>query len=560
MKLGDILVETGKLSTGQLEQALLHQQNASPDKLLGDVLVELGFCRDSDVLEAVGRQYHLPVLEHIDDRLIEPALVERIPVDWARQHLIFPLRMNGEYFGLLAGIEALPRLQELSILLGEEVAGMLAPSVEIKRAIDRAYFERKPEATRAAPSAAASAPESTRADDLLRAYDAAPVTQLVNGIILEAVRCKASDIHIEPYENHLRIRFRLDGFLYEQTAPPKHLEHAVISRLKVMSNLDIAEKRLPQDGVARVRAGEREIDIRVSTIPVAEGERVVLRLLNQSTSLIPLEELGMAPDMLTQFRKNLQAPNGIILVTGPTGSGKTTTLYAALREMDTTHQNVLTIEDPIEYQLPDIGQMQVKPRIGLTFAAGLRHILRQDPDVILVGEIRDQETAEIAVRAALTGHLVFSTLHTNDALSAAIRLVDMGVPPFLIASSVRAIMAQRLVRRLCTSCRTPVSFSADQLRGLPVGLVDALDGKSGFAASGCATCRQGYRGRVGVYELLEIGDVEQKLIRSGVDAPTFGASDQSVENSMWRDAAEKVLAGVTTLDEIKRVLEPGAAS
>lgn len=560
MKLGDILVETGKITPGQLEQALQQQQTTSAGTLLGDVLVELGFCREGEVLDALGRQYHLPVLERIDDGAIDPGLVERIPVDWARQHLIFPLRMNGEYFGLMAGVETLPRLQELSLLLNEEVAGMLAPSAEIKRAIDRAYFERKQELKTAGSSQAASSPETPRADDLLRAYDAAPVTQLVNSIILDAVRRKASDIHIEPYENHVRIRFRLDGFLYEQTAPPKHLEHAVISRLKVMSNLDIAEKRLPQDGVARVRAGEREIDIRVSTIPVAEGERVVLRLLNQSTSLIPLEELGMAPEMMARFRNSVQVPNGIILVTGPTGSGKTTTLYAALREMDTMHRNVLTIEDPIEYQLPDIGQMQVKPRIGLTFAAGLRHILRQDPDVILVGEIRDQETAEIAVRAALTGHLVFSTLHTNDAASAAVRLVDMGVPPFLIASSVRAIMAQRLVRRLCPKCRTPVQFSREELQGLPAGLAAALTGKSGFSATGCDACRQGYNGRVGIYELLEMGPAEQKLIRSGVDAAAFADAGGAMEHPMWRDAATKVLAGVTTLDEIKRVLEPGAAS
>jgi general secretion pathway protein E len=560
VKTGDILVETGKITAGQLEQALRYQQESAPGAQLGDVLVELGFCRASDVLAAIGRQYHLPALERIDDASIDPALVERIPVDWARQHLVFPLRLEGEYYGLMADVEALPRLQELSLLLGEEVMGMLAPAAEIKRAIDRAYFERKQEVKSTETERAPASPESPRADDLLRAYDAAPVTQLVNSIILDAVRRKASDIHIEPYENHVRIRFRLDGFLYEQTAPPKHLEHAIISRLKVMSNLDIAEKRLPQDGVARVRAGEREIDIRVSTIPVAEGERVVLRLLNQSTSLIPLDELGMAPEMMTRFRKNVQVPNGIILVTGPTGSGKTTTLYAALREMDTHHRNVLTIEDPVEYQLPDIGQMQVKPRIGLTFAAGLRHILRQDPDVILVGEIRDQETAEIAVRAALTGHLVFSTLHTNDAASAAVRLVDMGVPPFLIASSVRAIMAQRLVRRLCPACRVPVQFSREDLQGLPSGLVEALLGKSGFAAAGCDACRQGYSGRVGIYELLEMGPEEQRLVRSGVDASAFADAGGAMENPMWRDAAHKVLAGVTTLDEIKRVLEPGAGS
>jgi general secretion pathway protein E len=379
----------------------------------------------------------------------------------------------------------------------------------------------------------------------------------MNSIILEAVRKKSSDIHIEPYENHLRIRYRIDGYLYDQPAPPKQLEQALISRLKVMSRLDIAERRLPQDGMAKVRAGEREIDIRVSTVPVAEGERVVLRLLNQSSTLLPLSELGMPGNVMKAFAASMKSPNGIILVTGPTGSGKTTTLYAALRELDTAHLNVMTIEDPIEYQMADIGQIQVKPKIGLTFASGLRHILRQDPDVILVGEIRDQETADIAVRAALTGHLVFSTLHTNDAASAVVRLMDMGIPAYLIASSVRAILAQRLVRRLCPDCRRSAKINDADLDGLPHPYRKILAGQTVYHPAGCGSCLQGYRGRVGLYEIFTVGNREQEEMRKGIDSPQLRNLAAAQQTSIFMDAADKVLQGITSLEEIRRVIDPG---
>lgn len=549
MKLGEILVKSGKITGDQLAMALTQQASAKPPKKIGQVLMAAGMVQEHDVLQALGRQFHLPVLDAITDGDIDAGLIEKIPVDWARQHLILPLRSHDDIIAVMADPAVLPRLEELSLLMRQELTGALAPADEIKRAIDRAYFERKREAPAMAASAAtdveqAETATSVRSDDLLRAYDAAPVTQLVNSMILDAVRGNASDIHIEPYENHLRIRFRVDGFLYEQAAPPKQLEQALISRLKVMSRLDISERRLPQDGMAKVRAGEREIDIRVSTVPVAEGERVVLRILNQSSTLLPLSDLGMPDTLLTRFRDMIALPNGIILVTGPTGSGKTTTLYAALREMDTVHRNILTIEDPIEYQIANIGQIQVKPKIGLTFASGLRHILRQDPDVILVGEIRDQETAEIAVRAALTGHLVFSTLHTNDAASAVVRLSDMGVQNYLIGSSVRAILAQRLVRRLCPSCRKP-STSSDAL----------LRGRSCYEPVGCDACIQGYRGRVGLYELLVIGPEEQDEIRTSIDSSSLRDLARRQGASMMHDALEKVVAGMTSLDEVRRVLE-----
>jgi len=561
MKLGEILVQAGKLTADQLEAALIRQSELPVSRKIGEILVEGGYVSRTDVMTALGRQFHVPSIDRIQDDMIDAELFKRLPVDWARQHLIFPVQYQQEVCALMADPESLSRLDELSLLIGCELTGVLAPEEEIKRVIDQAYFERKRES--ASPSPVKSpgperetAPQSTRTDDLLRDSDSAPVTQLMNTIILEAVRKRASDIHIEPYENHLRIRYRIDGYLYEQTAPPKHLEQPLISRLKVMSKLDIAERRLPQDGMAKVRAGEREFDIRVSTVPVAEGERVVLRLLNLSSTLLPLSELGMPEDVLRRFDAVRHMPNGIILVTGPTGSGKTTTLYAALREMDTAHRNVMTIEDPIEYQMADIGQIQVKPKIGLTFASGLRHILRQDPDVILVGEIRDQETAEIAVRAALTGHLVFSTLHTNDAVSAIVRLGDMGVQPYLLGSSVRAILAQRLVRKLCPVCRKAAEITDRDTVGFSQTQKSELLGKRHYVAEGCAQCIQGYRNRIGVYELFSIGPAEQSEIRKGLDVQQLRQLSGSQNSSMWLDALKKVQSGVTSLDEIRRVIEP----
>jgi len=560
VKLGEILVQRGVISAAQRDDALIRQKD-SPAKRIGQLLIEASLASPLDILSALGVQYHLEVLEHISEESIESALIDRIPVDWARHNMMLPVRLDGEICVLMADPAMLPRLGELAVMLKCEPTGLLVPADEIKRAIDLAYFERKPESGAPVKNQADTQGQldervEKRSDDLLRVSDSAPVTQLMNAVILDAVRKKASDIHIEPFENHLRIRFRIDGFLYEQPSPPKPLETALVSRIKVMSHLDIAERRLPQDGMAKVRAGEREIDIRVSTVPVAEGERVVLRLLNMSSTLLPLSELGMPGEIQRRFTAAMRMPNGIILVTGPTGSGKTTTLYAALREIDTTHRNVMTVEDPIEYQMANIGQIQVKPKIGLTFASGLRHILRQDPDVILVGEIRDMETAEISVRAALTGHLVFSTLHTNDAASALTRLSDMGVQPYLLTSSVRAILAQRLVRRLCPVCRKAAVLTDHELAGLSTGHIAALSSKTVYQPVGCSACNGGYRGRVGIYELVTLGSEDQLTARTGLDTATLRRVIRERGTSMWHDALTKLLSGTTSLDEIRRVIEP----
>jgi general secretion pathway protein E len=560
VKLGEILVQHGVI-TAEQRDAMLLRQTDQPGKKIGRILVDAGLATPRDVMAALGTQYHLDVLDPVPDDAIDSALIERIPVDWARQNLMMPIRWGNDICVLMADPSMLARLGEWAVMLKCEPTGLLATEEEIKRIIDRAYFERKPESV-SLTAAQGEKPEldpersEKRSDDLLRVSDSAPVTQLMNAIILDAVRKRASDVHFEPFENHVRIRFRIDGFLYEQPSPPKHLELALISRIKVMSHLDIAERRLPQDGMAKVRAGEREIDIRVSTVPVAEGERVVLRLLNMSSTLLPLTELGMPEELQQRFADAMRLPNGIILVTGPTGSGKTTTLYAALREIDTTHRNVMTVEDPIEYQMADIGQIQVKPKIGLTFAQGLRHILRQDPDVILVGEIRDTETAEIAVRAALTGHLVFSTLHTNDAVSALVRLADMGVQPYLLASSVRAILAQRLVRRLCPACHRPVTLGEAELAGLETEHAAFLNGKTGYLPVGCPACNGGFHGRVGIYELITLMPDDQAQLRKSVDAASLRRSTARRNTSMWHDARTKILSGLTCLDEVRRVIEP----
>ena len=383
----------------------------------------------------------------------------------------------------------------------------------------------------------------------------APITQLINLVLLEAIKASASDIHVEPFESRLRIRFRIDGMLYEQTSPPKHLEPALISRLKVMAHMDIAEKRLPQDGVARVRIGEREIDIRVSSIPVAEGERIVLRLLNRSTTVLPLAGLGLSTVMLEAIDRLLVEPNGIIIVSGPTGSGKTTTLYAALQQLNKSRSNILTIEDPIEYQLADIGQIQVKPKIGLTFASGLRHILRQDPDTILVGEIRDLETAEIAVRASLTGHLVFSTLHTNDAPSAVVRMIDMGVEPYLLAACLRAVLAQRLIRRLCAVCRRPATLTEAEIAVLKTA---HWAGKPAavWSAQGCPACLEGYKGRTGLFELMIVNADMADAIRA--EHPNSQALRELAirggMTTMLDDGAEKLTRGLTSFTELLRTI------
>jgi general secretion pathway protein E len=525
----------------------------NPDDTHADASDEAGECR------RLAGVHGLPFVEQVTDDMLDPDLVSDLPVEWARTRGLLPVRIDGRPCVLTSDPLQVDHHQDVAVLVGEELAPVVAPPDVVASSIERCYYRRE-RSTRDVleqmdAQGAPGAVPAARADDLLAVAQEAPVTQLVNVILLGALKQGASDIHFEPFESRLCVRYRIDGVLYEQESPPKHLEQALVSRLKVMARMDIAERRLPQDGMARVRVGDREIDIRVATVPVAEGERVVLRLLQRDAALLSLAELGLAPEEQARFESLLALPYGMLVACGPTGAGKTTTLYAALSRLDAGRKNILTIEDPIEYQLPSIGQIQVKPKIGLSFANGLRHVLRQDPDVILVGEIRDAETADIAIRASLTGHLVFTTLHTNDAPGAVLRLVDMGVEPFLLASCLRAVLAQRLVRRLCAACRRRVTLDATATARYADVLPGLREGQEVWEPAGCDACLEGYRGRVGLFELLVIDAAMRDDVRGG-----FGGSvelrqraEQRGMRGLISDGVSKALAGMTTLDEVYNV-------
>ncbi len=511
-------------------------------------------------IEDMARRYGMELLHELDDSLFDPALIEQLPVDWARTHNLLPVRRNGKVCALTSSPGDIAARQSLALLLGESPTPLLAERAMIASAIERCYTARPGTAQsfieELAPPDLPIAPTPVHpANDLLQASADAPVSSLVNLILLEAVKAGASDVHIEPGSGNLRVRIRVDGILYEQASPPKHLQEALLSRLKVMARMDIAEKRLPQDGAARVRVGEREIDLRISTVPVAEGERMVMRLLESANALRAISELGLPPELRCAIERMLEEPSGMLLAVGPTGSGKTTTLYAALKRLNTGRLNIMTIEDPVEVTVQGIGQIQVKPRIGLTFAGGLRHILRQDPDVVLLGEIRDLETAEIAMRASLTGHLVLSTLHTNDAAGTVVRLADMGLPPYLLAAGLRGVLAQRLLRRLCSVCRRlepPKTGGPQEL--LP--LTQENRERPAWTAVGCPACREGYRGRTGAFELLTMdAELSDELRRGPPDASALrGMARSKGMRPLIEDAVNKALTGDTSFAEVLRAV------
>jgi general secretion pathway protein E len=557
-----ILLDRSWVSQQDLDRA---RQRKKPGQELTDVLVEMGALEPQRLARALAQEYRLPFEAHIDEHALDTTLLSKVPINYAKKNRLLPLASaDGAVTVAIADPANYEPLDDLHVLFGMTISPVVVPGQIIDEAINRAYDQAT--TTSAADlmidleeegldAVASELAHETR--DLLESDDAAPIIKLVNGILSQAVKDRASDIHIESFETELVVRFRVDGMLYDVLSPPKRIQAAITSRVKVMSGLNIAEKRLPQDGRIRVRIAGRDIDIRVSTIPTHYGERIVLRLLDRAQALvdIDLDRLGFSGDNLRKLDRLIRQSHGIILATGPTGSGKTTTLYACLSRINSPEKNIITIEDPIEYQLRGVGQMQVSPKIDLTFASGLRSILRQDPDVIMVGEIRDSETAEIAIQAALTGHLVFSTLHTNDSFGALTRLVDMGIEPFLVSSSILAVLAQRLVRRLCPDCRDGYTPSTTELQRIGI-TADGFAGKI-YKAKGCRGCRNtGYRGRMAVQELMIMDDDVRTLVMQNADAATIRRTCTGKSMKLLRqDGAERVLAGETTIEELLRVTQ-----
>jgi len=522
-----------------------------------------GILDEETLLAAFSSLLGLRLLDRIPSSMIDARISADLSVSFLKQRKAVPLG-NGDQGPVIAMNDPFDyeTIDQITRTLKQGfVETVLAPEREIVKAINLAFEEGPHTAEQVLKDIDEEDSEQIFAQieettDLLEDTSEAPVIKFVNLLFSKAVKSRASDIHIEPYQQELTIRFRIDGLLYPMFSPPKRLHPSIISRIKVMAGLNIAEKRMPQDGRIEIRVGDKNIDIRVSTLPTVYGERAVLRLLDKSTRLFELHELGIPDDHLARIRSLISLSHGIILVTGPTGSGKTTTLYAALSEINTPEKNVITIEDPVEYQIPGIGQVPVNRKVGLTFANGLRTIVRQDPDVILVGEIRDLETAEIAIQAALTGHLVFSTLHTNDAASAVTRLIDMGIEPFLITSSVLAIIAQRLVRTICPYCKQPATLSPDVMKELRITKADMARAAIS-AGKGCEKCLDtGYMGRLGVFEIMPVTEKLKGVILTTSDANAVKKVAVSEGMRTLRlEGADKVIRGVSTPEEILRVTQ-----
>lgn len=552
-------------STAEIDRIVAETPSAD-----GHLLLKKKIISEDQLLSAWSLQYGIPVKKELPLDHVNTSFADTVPIQFLKKFHMVPLVQTPSPSESAARERSMIAINDPIVFQPmDDLAGMLgltdyqivlSRKESILSAISLFYDLRRDSAEQLVQDmeedgrAIISEIEDTA--DLLDDTSDAPIIKLVNHIISQSIKSRASDIHIEPQQTGFKVRYRIDGILYDMLTPPKWIQMALISRIKVMAKLNIAEKRLPQDGRLEVRIGDQEIDVRVSTIPTSFGERVVLRLLNKTSVILQLPDLGPSPDKLEQLNRLVKSPNGIILVTGPTGSGKTTTLYAVLSSINTPDINIITIEDPVEYQLKGISQIQVNPKIDLTFARGLRSIVRQDPDVILIGEIRDKETADIAVQSALTGHLVFSTLHTNDSASAITRLVDLGVEPFLISSSLIAVVAQRLVRVLCDFCKEPVTPDAYTLQGL--GLTsERISGHTIYRAVGCEHCfHAGYRGRIGIFEILELNSSLKSLLINTHDANRI--KEEAMKGRMTtlrHDGLQKVLNGITTFEEVIRVTE-----
>ena len=558
VRVGEMLVKANLITPEQLDQALVKQKATS--ERIGVILAKLGYISEEEIASFLGRQYGVPSVA-LGTVKIDPAVLKLVPAAVARKHLLIPLSRSGSILTVaMADPSDIVAIDEVRFITGHNIQPMVAPNISIQNTLNKYYdtagvagslvrdFEQK--------ELGIAEPDQGGIDlaELYRATEDAPVVKLVNLILTDAINKGASDIHLEPYEKAFRIRFRLDGILYEMMSPPSTLHAAVASRIKIMARLDIAERRMPQDGRIKVRMRERELDLRVSTVPTLFGEKVVMRLLDRANLELEMSRLGFDPEARAMFEKAILAPYGMILVTGPTGSGKTTTLYSALARLNSIGTNIMTAEDPIEYNLTGINQAQVKPDIGLTFAALLRSFLRQDPDIIMVGEIRDFETAEIAIKAALTGHLVLSTVHTNDAISTVGRLISMGVPAYLVSASLNLLLAQRLVRRLCTECRTEVSVPVSTLEDIGFSPQEAKT-VIYYRGKGCTACRDtGYRGRIGLYEVVLLNEQMREAILVGASVSELRMLQaKHGMRSLGESGLQKIREGVTTVEEVVRV-------
>ncbi len=554
----EILVNIGLVTEEQLEFALREQEETG--ERLSDVLVKMGYISREDLTKALSVHFGLVPVK-ISDYHPDSDVIAKVPAPIARKHKIIPLELkDGVLTVALSDPLDFLGLDNLERMIGCKIKAVLASEREVNQYLNRFYGVEEEtidtvleELTEQDISFAEGT--ATEVEEVELAEEA-PIIRLVSLLILEAFRARASDIHVEPLANRLRIRYRIDGVLHEVPAPPKRLEGAVISRIKILAGMDIAEKRLPQDGRIMVNVLGRQLDLRVSSLPGIHGESVVMRILDKSSLLYGLTELGFLEEDLDRWQRVINLPNGIILVTGPTGSGKTTTLYAVLNQLNLPDRKIITIEDPVEYQLSGINQLQVKPQIGLTFSSALRSILRQAPDVIMVGEIRDTETAEIAIRAALTGHLVFSTLHTNDAAGAVTRLIDMGIKPFLVASAVQAVLAQRLVRKVCPKCQEPVTPPDEVLREVEA-VMGTLEGANFVKGRGCSECNMtGYRGRTGIFELLVVSEnIRRMILQRATSYEIREMARQEGMKLLREDGWVKAYRGITTVEEVIRVTQ-----
>jgi len=553
-RLGDLLVREGLITREQLQAALTEQRNTG--MRLGYTLVKLGIVEETEITKMLARQYRMPAVD-LARFEVDPRIVKLVPGEVAVRHTVLPLKREGRTLTVaMSDPTNMTVVDDLKFITRYDIFPVIAGEYTLRTAIERYYEQTDAQLQTILKDIADGEDlevieEEEDEDAPAQIADDAPVVKLINGILTDAVKRGASDIHIEPFEKELRVRYRIDGALLEVMKPPLKLRAALTSRVKIMSNLNIAERRVPQDGRIKLKMGKRVIDFRVSTLPVIFGEKIVLRILDKGNLTLDLTKFGFEPKAEDDLMRAILNPYGMVLVTGPTGSGKTTTLYSALQRINTMEVNIMTAEDPVEYNLHGINQVLVRTEIGMTFAAALRAFLRQDPNIVMVGEIRDIETGSIAIKAALTGHLVLSTLHTNDAPSTVTRMIDMGIEPFNVASAVNLIVAQRLVRRICTECKSEYKYNAEELRALGIGQSEAK-GITFYKGEGCDACGEtGYKGRQGLYEVMAMSPELRRMVLRG--ASTADLKDKAVEEGMLTlrtDGIVKVKRGITTLEEV----------